>query len=226
MRMQNISGADNGVRGEPNFEDASSDDDRSSLGIYMVAKQIFDRLVALAVLPVVAGVALFLLILNPFFNRGPLFFFQSRAGMNGEPFSMVKFRSMVPSDVEARDPNADLEEDRITPLGRYLRHSRIDELPNFWNVLVGEMSMIGPRPDAVNHAEYFSKTIPGYVDRLEVRPGITGLAQVSMGYAEGEEDTVKKTLFDQAYIRKVSLRTDIYIMFRTLVVMATGFGSK
>lgn len=226
MRMQNISGADNGVRGEPRFNDANNGNDIPSSRFYLFAKQVFDRLVALAVLPVVAGVGLFLLILNPFFNRGPLLFIQTRAGMHSKPFPMVKFRSMVPSDVEARDPNADLEQDRITPLGRYLRHSRIDELPNFWNVLMGDMSIVGPRPDAVNHAEYFSKTIPGYDVRSEVRPGITGLAQVSMGYAEGEEDTVKKTLFDQAYIRKVSLKTDVYIMFRTLVVMATGFGSK
>ena len=202
---------------------ASQSSARSS---YRPIKQILDRLIALCVMPVVMVIGLGLLILNPFFNRGPLLFIQKRAGLEGKPFPMVKFRTMTPSNVAARDPNAKVEEDRITPLGRYLRQSRIDELPNFVNVLLGQMSMIGPRPDAMNHAEHFSKALPGYTKRFAVRPGITGLAQVSMGYAEGDDDTLQKIKIDQQYIQNLSFGQDARIVMRTIGVMATGFGSK
>ncbi len=227
MRMQNMSGAENsGTRNDSEFRKASLTEDDSSAAIYPFVKSLADKLIALMVLPVVAMIGLILLILNLFMNKGPLLFIQKRAGLNGRAFPMVKFRTMVPSNVEARDPTAGVETDRITPLGHYLRHSRIDELPNFWNVLMGQMSIVGPRPDAMNHAEHFSTTIPGYSARFNVRPGITGLAQVSMGYAEGEDDTVKKVLWDQAYIRDLSLVQDVQIMVKTVGVMATGFGSK
>jgi lipopolysaccharide/colanic/teichoic acid biosynthesis glycosyltransferase len=224
--MQNISDNSSGTPGEIGFDQLKEDQSVQFPQMYPFFKQLFDRLIALMVLPVIMGVGIILLVLNPFLNRGPLLYIQKRTGMNGAPFRMVKFRSMKPASDEARDPTAAVETDRITPLGRYLRQSRIDELPNFWNVLMGHMSIVGPRPDAVNHAEYFAKTIPGYSNRHAVRPGITGLAQVSMGYAEGEEDTIKKIVHDQSYIQKLSLWTDMNIMVRTVGVMATGFGSK
>lgn len=171
-------------------------------------------------------VALVLLIVNPFFNPGPLFFRQERMGMGGRRFSMWKFRTMLcaPSNVRAHD--APLEEDRITTLGRYLRKCRIDELPNIFNVLAGEMSLVGPRPDAYSHASEYLRSVPHYHYPMRVRPGITGLAQVRGGYADTERAIQRKARFDRFYVERSCGRMDLYIIWRTIYVMLTGFGAR
>jgi len=187
-------------------------------------KFLLDKGLAILVMPIIACLAVVFFIINPFVNPGSVFFTQKRMGKDGEPFTMWKFRTMVPSKTEARDPNAPVETDRIKPFGRFLRKSRIDELPNFLNVLSGEMSIIGPRPDAYNHADCFSGNVIGYHERHRVLPGITGLAQVEMGYAEGEFETALKAKYDNIYVAKGCGRMDLYIIRRTFGVILHGLG--
>lgn len=187
-------------------------------------KFVVDKGFAILVLPFVACLSVVFFIINPIVNPGPLFFKQKRMGKEGKPFIMWKFRTMKPSNVESRDPNAPVEEDRIGAFGKFLRKSRLDELPNFINVLRGEMSVVGPRPDAYKHADEFAGKVLGYQERHRVTPGITGLAQVEMGYAEGEDETALKTKYDNIYVTRACGRMDLYIMRRTFGVVVKGLG--
>ena len=193
---------------------------------YLGVKRAIDILIALMALPAIALIAIVLLILNPFWNRGPLIFSQTRMGWRCKPFKAYKFRTMTSVSVMSRGPNDPLETERITRLGMFLRKTRLDEFPQFINVLNGKMSVIGPRPDYWRHATHYSETIAGYRRRHAMKPGITGLAQVDNGYAEGVSATVVKTRHDLKYIEKASLTTDVCILFRTLKVMLTGFGAR
>src|SRR5690606_28915313 len=119
-----------------------------------------------------------------------------------------------------------LETNRVTPLGRLLRRWRLDEVPQFLNVLLGQMSVIGPRPDLWEHAVHFLDTVPGYGARYNLRPGITGLAQVSSGYAEGTQATIEKTKADRQYIWSLGYRTELLVLIRTVLVVLTGHGAR
>ena len=193
---------------------------------FVAFKFICDKGGALMALPIVLCLSLVLLILNPFLNSGPLFFRQERMGMGGRPFPMWKFRTMTVSPESARPHDAPLEEDRITPLGRFLRKYRIDELPNFFNVLVGDMSLVGPRPDAWDHSRHYASDVSYYSERFRVRPGITGLAQVNIGYADTQNVVRRKARLDSFYVRHSRIRLDLLILKRTLFVVLTGFGGK
>lgn len=196
-----------------------------SLG-FRVFKRMVDVCLALQALPVIAGVALVLVMVNPFFNPGPVFFRQDRMGRNGRPFKVIKFRSMKPSQSNLRGHDEPLEIDRITPLGAIMRRYRIDELPNFLNVMKGEMSVVGPRPDAFDHARIYAARIPRYGVRYRARPGITGLAQVRGGYADCTRSVLRKAHYDYFYIRRPSIRLELYIIGETFRVIANGFGAK
>lgn len=193
---------------------------------YLLGKRLFDITTALLALPLLIAVALILWIANPIWNAGPLIYAQTRMGRGCVPFRAYKFRTMHPTGPVARGPDDPLETDRITPLGQFLRRTRLDELPQFLNVLLGEMSVIGPRPDYWDHALHYGATIPGYRQRYAMRPGITGLAQVSNGYAEGSQATVDKTRQDLKYIADACWATDIRIILRTARVLLTGFGAR
>jgi lipopolysaccharide/colanic/teichoic acid biosynthesis glycosyltransferase len=123
----------------------------------------------------------------------------------------------------ARGPDDPVETHRVTPLGHWLRGTRIDELPQLYNVARGEMSVIGPRPDLLDHARTYVSVIPRYRERLSVRPGISGLAQVRIGYAEGIGMTARKARLDQVYIRNACWRLEMLVLRRTLILMASGF---
>ena len=193
---------------------------------FRIAKCAFDLVVAIAALPLIVLTALVLLVINPVWNAGPLFFLQTRMGRDCRPFRAVKFRTMRPANRIMRGPDDPLEADRITPLGQFLRRSRIDELPQFFNILAGHMSLIGPRPDYWDHATHYLDSIPAYRQRHMVRPGITGLAQVDGGYAEGVDATVEKTRHDLRYIRGSGIAMGFYVLWRTIHVVCTGFGAR
>lgn len=193
---------------------------------FVMFKRGCDYCFSIGALPIVVLCALVLLVINPFVNPGPLFFRQERMGLRGRRFSMWKFRTMLPAATNVRAHDAPLEEDRITKLGRVMRKSRIDELPNIINVLSGEMSLVGPRPDAYSHASEYIRSVPNYHYRLRVRPGITGLAQVRGGYADTPEAILRKARLDRFYVERSCGRMDLYIIWRTIYVMLTGFGAR
>lgn len=193
---------------------------------FLTVKRMLDVIIAIMALPVVALVGLVLMAVNPIWNAGPLIYAQPRMGKGCVPFRTFKFRTMRPAAKVNRGPNDSLETDRITPLGAFLRRMRIDELPQFMNVLFGEMSVVGPRPDYWEHALHYAATIPGYRQRYSVRPGITGLAQVANGYAASADETVAKTRHDLRYIANSGWRMDMDILWRTVRVIVTGFGAR
>ena len=144
----------------------------------------------------------------------------------GRPFDIVKFRTMV-VDAEAGGPKWSTAGDpRITPLGRFLRLTRLDETPQLWNVLRGDMSLLGPRPERPFFVEQFVEAIPGYEERLRVKPGITGLAQVSLAYDSSVDDVRRKLDADLDWIRGRSWKRDVGIVLRTVAVVVTGRGAR
>lgn len=153
-------------------------------------------------------------------SPGPVFFRQRRNGLDGREIRIWKFRSMSTCDDGATVKQATKSDSRITPLGAFLRKTSLDELPQLFNVIDGSMSLVGPRPHATAHNEEYRQQIQGYMLRHKVKPGITGLAQVSG--CRGETDTLEKmerrVEFDHQYIRRWSLWLDVKILFRTLLV--------
>lgn len=186
---------------------------------FRLFKRVFDGVLCLALVPSLALVALCLLVLNPWLNRGPLFFVQERMGRGCRPFRAWKFRTMAPAPEVGRGAWDALDEHRITPLGRWLRRTRLDELPQLWNVLRGEMSLIGPRPDFLPHALVYLAEVPGYRERHAVRPGISGLAQTELGYVDGPDGVRAKVALDLHYVRHASPTLDLWIAWRTLHVV-------
>jgi exopolysaccharide biosynthesis polyprenyl glycosylphosphotransferase len=193
-------------------------------GWFVGAKRLvdiaFSLLLLLVLSPVLALAALAVLA-----SMGwPVFFRQERVGRDLETFKVVKFRTMV-RDAEAQSGPvlADADDPRITPVGRWLRRYRIDELPQLLNILFGDMSFVGPRPERPFFVESFVKDIPGYRERFKVKPGVTGLAQVSGGYATTPE---RKLKFDLIYMYHQNLLMDLQILAETLRVVLTGRGSR
>ena len=186
-------------------------------------KPAFDVFMSALLLPALGLICILLACLNPIFNRGPMFYRQPRMGKDCRAFSAIKFRSMTPVHRITRSAEDPLEHDRITPLGRILRRCRVDELPQILNVLRGEMSLIGPRPDYFHHARRYVRSVAGYRRRHAVRPGISGLAQTDLGYVNCSEGTRKKVALDLRYVDEMSLRLDLYVFWRTLV---TVFGRR
>ena len=173
----------------------------------------------LVLVPATVLVGLLLLVLNPFFNPGPLFYQQKRMGRDCVPFRALKFRTMDVRPRQNRGPNDPMETDRVSPMGRFLRRSRFDELPQIWNVYLGDMSLIGPRPDYFRHARFYMETIPDYRQRHMVRPGISGFAQIELGYAVGTDATRLKTAADLQYIQNAGFALDSRIFLQTLMAV-------
>lgn len=198
----------------------------ADIGAFWVAKRILDVFFSLLALPIVGVFAMGLLALNPIFNRGPLLFVQRRMGRDGTEFAMWKFRTMLPAPDVRRGSRDPVERDRITPLGGLLRRTRLDELPQVVNVLLGDMSLIGPRPDVIDHARDFVETVPSYRHRHIVRPGISGYAQVRLGYTEGHDLAETKAQLDLYYIQNAGWRLETWILLNTVRVMVSGDGAR
>ena len=195
---------------------------------YVRAKRVVDLLLGVVGSLMLAGVALPVWIANRFGNRGPLLFSQPRVGKDGQVFTMHKFRTMVPVAAgEGHDGQAawTTENDpRITPFGRFLRRSHLDELPQMVNVLRGELSIVGPRPEQPHYVDELREKIPFYDVRHLVRPGLTGWAQVKQGYAADEADALEKLQFDFYYLRRQGLALDVRIIWRTARGVLAGHG--
>ena len=192
--------------------------------MFWINKRIFDIIISLLLLPLFFIFAAFLLILNRFFNFGHLFYIQERMGKNCKIFSAIKFRSMSSVTEITRKYDEPIETNRITPLGRILRKTRIDELPQILNVLKGDMSLIGPRPDYYIHAIEYLNKIEGYRERHNVRPGITGLSQIRLGYVDSLEAISEKVYMDNYYINNVGYVIELKIIFSTFLTIILGLG--
>lgn len=216
-------------------------------------KRLLDILLSCIALALLSPLMLVTALLVKLTSRGPVFFAQERIGLErravdrrrggadvaverrgrdrrvvinpGRPFTIYKFRTMV-ADAERGAPVwASKQDPRITPLGRVLRRTRIDELPQFLNVLRGDMSIVGPRPERAYFIGRIEKDLPEFQLRLRTKPGITGLAQVELGYTNTDEGLHRKLDFDLEYIRRLSLRTDLRILLKTIHVVLTGKGA-
>ncbi|PNY81871.1 exopolysaccharide biosynthesis polyprenyl glycosylphosphotransferase [Deinococcus koreensis] len=196
------------------------------LSSYVLVKAVLDRLVTLLALPVLLPLA-GLVALTVLIDSGrPLLFWQERVGRNGRVFRMVKFRSMRIDSERGGAAFAVQGDARVTRVGHFLRKFRLDELPQFWNVLRGDMSIIGPRPEQGTFVERFNQEIRLYPLRHWVRPGITGWAQVVQGYAADTGTTIDKLRYDVFYIKHLSFWLDVRIVFKTLQTILTGFGAR
>ena len=191
---------------------------------FWLAKRAFDIVMSLVLLPLLILISLIVAVLNPFYNKGPLLFLQTRMGRECQPFTAIKFRSMRKVTKIERGPNDPLETNRITRLGHFLRKSRIDELPQILNVLKGDMSLIGPRPDYYDHAVTYVETIPLYAQRHQIRPGISGLAQTRLGYIEGSGATRHKVTCDLIYIKNAGFRMEASVFISTVLIVLNRGG--
>lgn len=151
---------------------------------------------------------------------------ERRQGENfGRPFTLYKFRTMV-ANAEKDGPQFAVQGDpRVTKLGRFMRQTRIDELPQLWNVLRGDMSLVGPRPERPQFVKELCVEVPNYLDRLQLKPGLTGVAQVVNGYDNNVESFKRKVAYDLLYLRNCCLLNDLKIMLRTVLVVITGKGA-
>ncbi len=191
---------------------------------YFKLKRAIDWITSLVALVVLLPLLVLLGIIIRLDSPGPAIYRQIRVGYRGSTFTMYKFRSMYTART-GKDFTS-LNDDRITRIGRFIRKYRIDELPQILNILRGEMSWIGPRPEAKKLSESYGEDIPFYAYRHIVRPGITGWAQVVQGYGASLTEVTDKLYYDFYYIKNFSLWIDILIAMKTVKTLLTGFGSR
>lgn len=191
---------------------------------YLLLRSALERLLAFFVLILLAPVFLLVGLIIVLTMGRPVFFVQKRMGLNNNAFSMYKFRTMRNDNQVVKYATED--DPRTTKFGKIIRKHRIDELPQFLNILKGDMSLIGPRPEPMQFAERYTETIENYSVRHLVKPGITGFAQIKMGYADSEDSTKTKVSYDLEYVKNVSPFLDMIIVFQTIRIMLTGFGAR
>ncbi|WP_287073663.1 sugar transferase [Mesorhizobium sp.] len=196
---------------------------------YLKIKQAVDLISALSILVFFSPLLLFVAAAIKFDSAGPALFRQKRMGYRGKIYEVYKFRTMklgAPVGDEKEEAITKAGDARITRLGQFLRKSRIDELPQAFNILRGEMSWIGPRPEALVLSKWYEAELPFYRYRHIVRPGITGWAQVNQGHVAAVDDVLEKLHYDFYYIKNFSPWLDVLIVFRTIRTMLTGFGAR
>jgi sugar transferase (PEP-CTERM system associated) len=190
------------------------------------AKRIVDVIVSLAALILVAPLLPFIALAIALDSGSPILFKQERVGLHGQVFRILKFRSMR-TDAERNGAAwASLDDNRVTPVGKFLRRYRIDEVPQLVNVLWGDMSLVGPRPERPEFVGLLGEEIGFYNERHTIRPGLTGWAQIKCPYGSSVEDSKAKLEFDLFYIKHVSLFLDLAILFRTVQVVLFARGSR
>lgn len=198
---------------------------RSSLYINCY-KRLLDIIVVLALLPIVLIIAGGAACLIKLTMGGPIFFNHQRVGVDGRPFKMFKLRTMRPAPVGAAVTATRVGDERITRLGHFLRRFRIDELPQFYNILIGDMSLVGPRPEQPELARAYARKLPKFNNRTMLRPGITGWAQVRGSYAADESETMHKLAYDLYYLKHASWSLDMYIVLQTVKTLITGNSAR
>jgi exopolysaccharide biosynthesis polyprenyl glycosylphosphotransferase len=187
-------------------------------------KRAIDVLVSLVAMVLLAPVCALVALIIRLDSRGPVLYRQQRMGRSGKPFWVYKFRSMYTDAEDAGPQLAHKGDPRITRIGRFLRKVRMDEVPQFWNVLRGDMSLVGPRPERSYYINKIAERAPEYLHLLKVKPGLTSLGQVKYGYAENVDQMIERMRYDLLYIENMSLEMDLKILAYTVVVVLAGRG--
>jgi lipopolysaccharide/colanic/teichoic acid biosynthesis glycosyltransferase len=190
-------------------------DTRTRVG-YDTVKRLLDVSVIIVALPAIIIIGLLTAVLVAMTLGRPILFLQDRVGKDGKIFKLIKFRTMRPVDPASGLGNTDAS--RMTRVGQFIRLSHLDEIPQLWNILLGQMSLVGPRPEQVHLVEYYRSVLPNYDLRHSVLPGLTGLSQVYFGYARNVEETAEKLVYDLEYVRCYGLSIDARIILRTFAV--------
>ena len=189
--------------------------------MFLYYKQTTDTIISIISLLVLLPLLIVISVLIVVDSKGPIFFVQERIGKDGKPFNIIKFRTMY-IDAEKKGPQwADKNDHRITTIGYYLRKYRLDELPQFFNVIKGDMAIVGPRPERKVFIKKFEYELPHFNERLRVKPGITGLAQVNGGY---ELSPSEKLNLDLIYIKHLSFSIDLKILLKSIPVILFAKG--
>ena len=189
-----------------------------------IAKRTFDIVFSSVVMILGLPVFLLVMLITWASSKGPVFYKQERIGRNGSPFYIYKFRSMI-VDSEVNGPQLTSDDDpRVTKWGRIMRKTHLDELPQFWNVLMGQMSVVGPRPERAHFIRQIMVKAPAYWKLLSIKPGITSIGQVDFGYAETVDEMVERMVLDLKYLEAVNLMTDLTIIMKTVGTMINGKG--
>jgi sugar transferase (PEP-CTERM system associated) len=196
-------------------------------GIRRFFKRFLDLLLSLSLLVVLIPLIIITVILIKIDSRGTIFYSQERIGEKRKAYRIYKFRSMIEDAEKECGPVCATEDDyRITRIGKIIRKLRIDEIPQLWNVLKGDMSFVGPRPEREFFVEKYEKKIPYYGERFSVKPGITGWAQICYRYSDTIEDTTEKLNYDLFYIKNMSPMMDLMIVLRTIKIVLFGRGAR
>jgi len=190
-------------------------------------KRVFDIVCSTLMIVLAAPIMLVTAVAIWFESHGPVLYRQERVGANGKSFNVVKFRSMRTDAEEDGKPRwATANDDRVTRIGKFIRKVRIDELPQLFTVLKGEMSLVGPRPERPYFVDELTREIPYYAVRHSVKPGVTGWAQVRYQYGATMEDSIEKLQYDLYYVKNHTLFLDLVVMFETVAVVLTGKGAR
>jgi len=193
---------------------------------FQAAKRFADVTLTILLAPVALVLGLVIWLAVRLDSRGKAVFSQERVGRGGRHFTLYKFRTMIDGADDDGAQFARVGDPRLTRVGRVLRKVRVDELPQLWNVLRGDLSLVGPRPEQPAFVEQFARSIPFYEHRHLIRPGLTGWAQVNYGYADDEADTVEKLTFDLYYVKHMSPWLDVNILGRSIWTVLSGFGAQ
>jgi lipopolysaccharide/colanic/teichoic acid biosynthesis glycosyltransferase len=193
---------------------------------YRFGKRLLDILLVVVAVPLAAPLLMLGMCMVLIKMGRPIFFVQPRVGLGGQPFQMYKLRTMRIANHAEGVRATSSGDSRVTKVGKILRRFRIDELPQLLNVLKGDMSVIGPRPEQPMLTQEYERELPAFVYRSLVRPGITGWAQVRAGYAANLEETRVKLTYDLFYIKNFSFALDMQILFRTIWTLASGVGAR